>query len=136
MNESESQVPRPAAATPEEWEPFLRASRSTDDNPIIFTERQLSRIQWITAASLDRTSPDHELALDQLRDVNAILRATITEAAHGSGVAPSSTELWVALDAKPYYLCPTSHAQRLEHLRSLGLDPYGNPLDGNPDQQP
>lgn len=126
----DQQVPPPAAPTPEEWEPFLRAKRSTDNNPIIFTERQLSRIQWITAAVLDRSGPDHERALDQLSIVNALLRAALSESAHGAGhSAPPSDELWAKLDAEPHYLRSSSHVQRIEHLRGLGFDPYGNPLD-------
>lgn len=124
------EVPLPAAPTATEWERFLRAERSTDDNPIALTEREVSRIQWICAAVCDRQSPDHEAALGQLAVVSGFLGALITETANGPGsVAPSSAERWAQLEATPYYLRNSSHVKRLEDLKSRGLDPYGNPLD-------
>ena len=61
------EVPLPAAPIPEEWEPYLRAARPTDDNDVVFTERQVARMTYILGAVLDR-GPSFEEALEQLRD--------------------------------------------------------------------
>ncbi len=125
----DGQIPPPAAPTAEEWEPFLRARRSTDDNPIVLTERQVARIQWITAAVADTDSPDHGAALDQLADVNSYLRARLVESSHGEGLtSPTAAEVWAQLDAKPHFLRGSHHERRIQDLHRRGLDPYGRPL--------
>ncbi len=43
-------IPLPAAHTAEEWEPFLRAERPTDNSPMTFTERQVSRMRYLVSA--------------------------------------------------------------------------------------
>lgn len=127
---TDHEVPLPAAPTPEEWERFLRAERSTDANPILLTEQQVSRIQWICSAVCDRDSPDQDAALDQLAAVGGFLTALIVETSRGQDlIQPTAAERWASLDAMPYYLRNSSHVQRIEHLRALGLDPQGNPLE-------
>ncbi len=119
---SDHTIPLPAAPTAEEWEPFLRARRSTDNNPIVLTERQVARMLWITGTVLDADSPDHAAALDQLADVSTYLGALLIDSP-----APRAEDLWKRLEDKPHFL-RGSHQRRIADLRREGLDPYGRQL--------
>lgn len=134
LDENQGAIPLPAAPIATEWEPYLRASRPTDDNPIVFTQRQVERMHWITAVVSDVNSPDRAAALDQLTNVLGYLSARLMESSYGEGsTLPTSAQAWARLDAQPYFLAGSRHEAHLKDLRRKGLDPYGQPLPTEPE---
>lgn len=125
-------VPVPKAPTAEEWEPFLRAERPTDLQPMIFTERQVARMQYILSAVLE-TGPSSDRAREQLAALENFLAVSLTENGGKAAAAPSARTVWDRIEAMPHYLQPSRHLEQIENLRRRGLDPYGNPLNVPPE---
>lgn len=109
----------------------MRAVRSTDDEPVIFTARQVSRLLYITssvgAAYASRDADDLEEAIEQLAHVTSFLSAHALDV-EGAPTSPSATERWEELDALPYYLSSTEDRELVRQRAAQGLNPYGEPI--------
>lgn len=115
-------IPPPAAPIAEEWEPYLRAERPTDNSPMMFTERQVHRMHYIVSAVLNADpQPQAGLPRDQLAALESFLSASIIENEAPGGTATSPEAAWDRLEAMPYYLQSRHHREKLEELRIQAL---------------